>query len=95
MHGKRCGMGISLMTCTACLVSTVTTVAATPATDEARGDDARADSQCRYYDYHHTAADTLDKVEAQRLQSQVATLAVLAYFLAELPEPLPRFKISR
>ena len=48
----------------------------------------------RYFDYHHTAADTLDKVDPQNLRSQVATMAVLAYFLAELPEPLPRFKIS-
>ncbi len=47
-----------------------------------------------YFDYHHTAADTLDKVEPRSLRSQVATMAVLAYFLAELPEPLPRFKIS-
>ena len=47
-----------------------------------------------YFDYHHTAADTLDKVEPQSLRSQVATMAVLAYFLAELPEPLPRFRIS-
>jgi carboxypeptidase Q len=47
-----------------------------------------------YFDYHHTAADTLDKVEPQNLQSQVATMAVLAYFLADLPEPLPRFKSS-
>ncbi len=47
-----------------------------------------------YFDYHHTAADTLDKVDPQNLKSQVATLAVLAYFLAELPEPLPRFKTS-
>jgi carboxypeptidase Q len=47
-----------------------------------------------YFDYHHTAADTLDKVEPQNLQSQVATMAVLAYFLADLPEPLPRFKIA-
>jgi carboxypeptidase Q len=47
-----------------------------------------------YFDYHHTAADTLDKVDPQNLKSQVATMAVLAYYLAELPEPLPRFKIS-
>jgi carboxypeptidase Q len=45
-----------------------------------------------YFDYHHTAADTLDKVDPQNLRTQVATLAVLAYYLAELPEPLPRFK---
>jgi Zn-dependent M28 family amino/carboxypeptidase len=45
-----------------------------------------------YFDYHHTAADTLDKVDPQNLRSQIATLAVLAYYLAELPEALPRFK---
>jgi carboxypeptidase Q len=47
-----------------------------------------------YFDYHHSAADTLDKVDPQNLNSQVATMAVLAYFLAELPQPLPRFKIA-
>ncbi len=45
-----------------------------------------------YFDYHHTAADTLDKVDPKNLQSQIATMAVLAYYLAELPEPIPRFK---
>lgn len=45
-----------------------------------------------YFDYHHTAADTLDKVDPQNLNSQAATMAVLAYFLADRPEPLPRFK---
>jgi hypothetical protein len=43
-----------------------------------------------YFDYHHTAADTLDKVDPQNLRTQVATIAVLAYYLAQLPEPLPR-----
>jgi carboxypeptidase Q len=43
-----------------------------------------------YFDYHHTAADTLDKVDPQNLRTQVATMAVLAYYLAQLPEPLPR-----
>ena len=47
-----------------------------------------------YFDYHHTAADTLDKVDPQNFRTQIATMAVLAYFLAELPEPLPRFKTS-
>jgi hypothetical protein len=45
-----------------------------------------------YFDYHHTAADTLDKVDPQNLRSQIATMAVLAYYLAELQDPLPRFK---
>jgi carboxypeptidase Q len=48
----------------------------------------------RYFDYHHTAADTLDKVDPQNLRTQIATMAILAYYLAELPEPLPRFKAS-
>jgi carboxypeptidase Q len=45
-----------------------------------------------YFDYHHTAADTLDKVDPQNLNTQVATMAVLAYFLAQLPESLPGVK---
>lgn len=48
-----------------------------------------------YYDYHHTAADTLDKVDPQDLRSQVATLAVLAYYLADLPRPLPRMPVTQ
>jgi hypothetical protein len=45
-----------------------------------------------YFDYHHTAADTLDKIDPQCLNSQVATMAVLAYLLADMPDVLPRFK---
>jgi hypothetical protein len=47
-----------------------------------------------YFDYHHTAADTLDKVDPESFKTQMATMAVLAYYLAELPQPLPRFTIS-
>ena len=47
-----------------------------------------------YFDYHHSAADTLDKVEPVNLQSQVATMAVLAYFLADRPECLPRTTVT-
>jgi carboxypeptidase Q len=43
-----------------------------------------------YFDYHHTAADTLDKVDPGNLRDQVATLAVLAYYLADTPACLPR-----
>jgi carboxypeptidase Q len=45
-----------------------------------------------YFDYHHTTADTLDKVDPQNLNSQVATMAVLAYYLAQLPQSLPGVK---
>ena len=43
-----------------------------------------------YFDYHHTAADTLDKVDPQELKENAAAMAVMAYFLAAAPEPLPR-----
>ena len=36
-----------------------------------------------YFDYHHSAADTLDKVRPDELAQNVASLAVLAYGLAE------------
>jgi hypothetical protein len=42
-----------------------------------------------YFDYHHTPADTLDKVDPDNLRRQVATMAALAYYLAEMPEKLP------
>jgi hypothetical protein len=45
-----------------------------------------------YFDYHHTAADTLDKVDPQELESCAAALAVLAYGLADAAEPLPRLE---
>lgn len=43
-----------------------------------------------YFDYHHTAADTYDKVSPEAMRHLVALLAVLSYALAELPEPLAR-----
>lgn len=41
-----------------------------------------------YFDWHHTNADTLDKVNPQDLRKCIATLAVMAYILADMPEPL-------
>jgi carboxypeptidase Q len=43
-----------------------------------------------YFDYHHTAADTLDKVVPRELAENAAAMSVLAYTLANLPQPLPR-----
>jgi hypothetical protein len=43
-----------------------------------------------YFDYHHSAADTLDKVNAVDLARNVAALAVLAHALADRPDTLPR-----
>jgi Zn-dependent M28 family amino/carboxypeptidase len=43
-----------------------------------------------YFNYHHTAADTLDKVDPRELAENAAVMAVLAYALANLPQPLPK-----
>ena len=43
-----------------------------------------------YFNYHHTAADTLDKVVPRELAENAAVVAVLAYALANMPQPLPR-----
>jgi len=39
----------------------------------------------RYFDWHHTANDTLDKVDPKALPQQVAAYAVLAYLAAQAP----------
>ena len=43
-----------------------------------------------YFHWHHSAADTLDKVDPAALAAGVARMAVLAYVLAEQPDALPR-----
>jgi Zn-dependent M28 family amino/carboxypeptidase len=43
-----------------------------------------------YFNYHHTAADTLDKVNPKELQENCAVIAALAYTLANMPQALPR-----
>jgi len=41
-----------------------------------------------YFDYHHTDADTLDKVDPAALADDVAAVAALAYVVADMPERL-------
>jgi Zn-dependent M28 family amino/carboxypeptidase len=43
-----------------------------------------------YFYYHHSAADTLDKVVPTELRENAAAMAVLAYALANMKDPLPR-----
>lgn len=38
-----------------------------------------------YFDWHHTEADTLDKVDPQDFRKNVASLAVMTYALADMP----------
>ena len=43
-----------------------------------------------YFNYHHTAADTLDKVVPRELAENAAVMTVLAYAIANLPDVLPQ-----
>ena len=43
-----------------------------------------------YFNYHHTAADTLDKIVSKELAENSAVVAVVAYALANMERPLPR-----
>jgi hypothetical protein len=43
-----------------------------------------------YWDFHHSQADTLDKVDPTDLRKNVAALAVAAYVLADMPGRLDR-----
>ena len=44
----------------------------------------------RYFWYHHTDSDTMDKLNPREMALCVATMAVMAYVVADLPEALPR-----
>ena len=43
-----------------------------------------------YCHYHHSAADTLDKVVPAELRQNAAAMAVMGYALATIKNPLPR-----
>lgn len=42
-----------------------------------------------YFNYHHTAADTVDKIVPRELQENAAVVAAAAYALANAERPLP------
>ncbi|HET8734666.1 MAG TPA: M28 family peptidase, partial [Anaeromyxobacteraceae bacterium] len=49
-----------------------------------------AQETSRYFDWHHSAADTLDKVDPRELAEATAAFAWMAWSLADAAEPLPR-----
>jgi carboxypeptidase Q len=46
----------------------------------------------RYFDLHHSTADTIDKVHPRELELGAGVMAAMAWFVAEHPQrlPLPR-----
>ena len=44
----------------------------------------------RYFWYHHTDGDTLDKLDPAEVARCVAAMAVMAYVIADLPSGLPK-----
>ena len=45
-------------------------------------------TMAHYFDWHHTEADTLDKVDPTEFRKNVASLAVMTYILADMPDTL-------
>jgi len=44
----------------------------------------------KYFWYHHTNADTMDKLDPREVQMCAAAMAVLSYVIADMPDRLPR-----
>jgi carboxypeptidase Q len=44
----------------------------------------------RYFWFHHTDADTIDKLSVKEMQDCTAYMAVMAYTIADMPDRLPR-----
>jgi carboxypeptidase Q len=42
----------------------------------------------KYFLYHHSAADTIDKIDVHELGECIATLAIMAYIIADFPDAL-------
>lgn len=44
----------------------------------------------KYFWYHHTDADTVDKLDPKEVAQCAAAMAIMAYVVADMPEKLPR-----
>ena len=49
----------------------------------------------RYFWYHHSDSDDVDKLDPRDVARCVATMAVMAFVIADLPETLPRAPVTR
>ena len=43
-----------------------------------------------YFNYHHTPADTFDKVDPLNMKKHVAVMSALAWYLANTDDPIGR-----
>ena len=48
------------------------------------------DDYSRYFWYHHSNADTVDKLDPRAMAKCVAAMAVMSYVIADIPEQIPR-----
>ncbi|HEY6066020.1 MAG TPA: M28 family peptidase [Thermoanaerobaculia bacterium] len=48
-----------------------------------------------YFDWHHTANDTFDKIEPESLDRMTAAVAAFAYVAASVPEPFERIPLEK
>ena len=48
----------------------------------------------KYFWYHHSSADTMDKLNPREMAENVALLSVLAFVVADMPGTLPRAPIA-
>lgn len=48
------------------------------------------DDGSRYFWYHHSEADTVDKLDPREMAKCVAAMAVMAYVIADVPGQIPR-----
>jgi carboxypeptidase Q len=47
-------------------------------------------SDARYFWFHHTDADTVDKLDPKEVAQCAAVMAIMAYVVADMPQRLPR-----
>jgi carboxypeptidase Q len=47
-----------------------------------------------YFDWHHSRADTVDKVKLEDLRANIAAMAVMAFVLADMPDTLGQASTS-
>jgi hypothetical protein len=48
-----------------------------------------------YFDWHHTDADTMDKIKPEELRLNIAAMAVMSYVLADMPDRLPAHRPAK